>query len=512
MKKIEIDKNVFEYKFDNLYVKNKVSKKDRKCTALFTAVYKILKKLNLLKLFPKNHTLKFLNDVTFSNYDLKSKKYKKDIKFKLNFEKLYVYDILPKEKLTEFENRLKKFRNVCDKYMFKTAGFQLGETFDHLRQSTTNNCITLCDRLKLSKKISSMQYFEYLSIQLVGVSNSFFVVKYELTPNKNSKNIIHNILKENIYKSPTIHTNDKWWRLKDIGGSSYCDNRAKKYTLEDFMLEMKYVFMKDIHKHLGSFIYDNKLTPAGIEVFSTNKIDDPEELLNFFEIRREVYINKKKNIIFNLATTSTWNQNHLLDSIILVKDNDKAQNGEYNWFSEIFYNLTNEFIKYHMFLSIQFDVCNKINKSNSKINKNIAKGKNVFKLMKLNRKIDKDLFFYRRLMREISVDPNRLRETINDFLKRYDSFDLEPDELDYKYLWFAYSSCFYKFESNSEMLEDIYSFFGENINNMSAYSTMKIIRVTLEFTIFSFGIALLSFFTSDSSVAKSIINFFKNLF
>ncbi|MBQ4078000.1 hypothetical protein IJD15_02330 [bacterium] len=512
MKKIEVKKDIFEYKFDNEYVKKKIKDKDRKCTKLFTSFYKFLNKTKLLKICSKNKKIKFLHECTFSNYDFEHKTYKKDLKTKLKLKKLFIYDILPKENLSYFENNFKKFRKVCDNNMFMTAGFNLQKSFDNLKNATSGS---LHDYLKLSKKLNSFKYFDFVSINIDSISDSFLSIRYELTPNEVVQKLIENILEEDVYESPVIYTNNKWWKIKDIGGSSCCDDRAKKNTLQNFFLELKHSFMCDVKKFLGSFMFDNKLTPHGLEVLSIDNFEDSNEIVDFLQIKQNCYLHKKEKIIFSLVNNSFFHPNYIMDSIVIVDDKDKEKNGEHKWFPEVFYNLAQKFTIYYILTSINNDITLKINKSNTKINDSIKKGKKILSLMKLNREIDKDLFFYKRLMNEIQISEKSLERHINSFLENYEPLEKQPKGIKHELIYYDYTSTFYELDANRKLLKDVYSFFNENINSIANYSTMKNISWTLFIAILALLVSIVGvYLTADPNceALNKFIELIKNLF
>lgn len=510
MKKIKIKENLFEYKFNNPYVNNRESKCYLKCTRFFTRVYKTINKLKLDKLFEKNKKYKFLKECTFSGYDLENKKYKIDIDSELKLERLFIYDLLPKEYLELYEKNLIKLRKNSAPSIFKMAEFRFKKQFDKIKKSVFSKGSFLADNIKFSKNQKSFKFFDYMTIRLISISDSFFVVKYELVPNKNTHSIIENILKEDIYISPIIYTNKHWWRMKDIGGSSQCDNSAKKLTLENFILEMKYVFMKEINSILYSFIFQNQLVPPGIEVFSTNNFNEPQKDLLFLKMRDiDTHFYEKEKIYFMPMQNSIYNPNYLMDSIILVDEKDKLSNGEHKWYDEVFYNLSETYVLYYITNSLNIDISLRINEAQKKINTSIENGKSTPALMRLNRKIDKSLFYYKRLLNEINYDDKEIISELENFEKKYKKLKTETGIILGYNFNIVSSRNIYELKSYKNLLNKIYQFFVENLNSLYNHTTMKIALITLLLTAVSI---ILTLVTSNSEVSKNIINFIKSIF
>ena len=228
-----------------------------------------------------------------------------------------------------------------------------------------------------------------------------------------------------------------------------------------------------------------------------------------------ISLHKKEKIIFSLVNNSFFHPNYIMDSIVIVDDKDKEKNGEHNWFPEVFYNLAQKFTIYYILTSINNDITLKINKSNTKINNSIKKGKKILSLMKLNREIDKDLFFYKRLMNEIQISEKSLERHINSFLENYEPLEKQPKGIKHELIYYDYTSTFYELDANRKLLKDVYSFFNENINSIANYSTMKNISWTLFIAILALLVSIIGvYFTADPNceAINKFIEFIKNLF
>ena len=60
--------------------------------------------------------------------------------------------------------------------------------------------------------------FEYFRMEAIGLTESFFIIRYVLHVNENANKELEKILKANVYKEVVCISNDKWWKKKSFAG------------------------------------------------------------------------------------------------------------------------------------------------------------------------------------------------------------------------------------------------------------------------------------------------------
>lgn len=525
MRKTQKGKGI-EFTFDNKFSKYRVSKDDRRIHNFVKLKYKLVKFFHLRKLFKNASWFRMMdyywNDETQNNgimaIDYKNIKLTNE---DLKLEQLVIFDLLPKEYVADFRNKYIRIRNQLMKpVIINRRPKDIYNSFAQMETSKVLGYWYNLDNFLFNEKSNLFKYFDSFDIQIIGISESFYCVKYTLGINENVNKELAEILRALVYKKPQCSSCGKWWRRKSFAGCYYHGffNSSKAFALQDFILELKGVFFKEIQKKLFNKFFNWHIIPPSAEVYSSNTLDSKSneifELLDLGGIT-EIDYSKEYNTYFKPDVRESFNE-QLSNSVIIADRKQFEQKGDGSYkFKEIERRVFNFFAEYFILSGLERHIKDLIYKAQLKVNKKVASHKGFKSLLNLRIKTERKLYFYKRLYKEIqqSIKTNKLRERelkkyseifTNEVVKENPNFGIRYS-LDY-----YYKNLLYEIDEKSKIMESIYKYLDESARMVENRFNYKTIKWTFFVSLAALVVTL--FAIDDFKTVKELIKTIKNLF
>lgn len=307
------------YVYDNPYSRQRIPHKDIKTTRRIkikynrvvafekflqkkrTRIFNPLKRLlaHGLKLYKKHINYNWLH-IIFSMKDMKDNTPSTDLQaFKLN--SICVYDILPKEQISDFENGIKRFY-----YKHKKSGGLQHNDFRNFANMQTKNQtgLHLILNMLLNPKNSLSEYVDTICIFAEELDQAFYVITYSLILSDAATEKAREILSTQFSNDPLFSVTNKSltsYKKYDFFG-------ANKIELENFILGIKYNFFELIARYVPTFFFKRGVIPPHLTVVDSN--------------------GKPKNDLLRLFSFSVFKNEH-----------EQEDGGDYDYKAGIFCNL-----------------------------------------------------------------------------------------------------------------------------------------------------------------------------
>ena len=515
------------YAYDNPYSRQRIPKKDIKTTRRIKKKYervrsfeKFLKRKwpgafnpfrNLLSwginLYKKR--IHYDNLQIFFSLDLLNDKPCLTDLHEAKLNSLCLYDILPKEQLSDFENGIKKFYY---KYT-KPGGLQRNDfrNFSAMRTKNGTGLYRILDMF-LNTTCPLSKYVESVHLFVEELDQAFYVITYSLilsdTATENARKILSTRFPNEYILSSAKKALSAYEKYNFFG--------ANKIEFENFLLGIKHQFFKIVSKYVPSFFFTKGIMPPHLLVVESNgkpKID----LLEFFSFN--VHKNEhwqeiegdydyKDGIACNLGFMS-YNKSFMYDHVIIF---DSISKPAYN---SLAYGLEG----YHVHLGKIFvgeviidEVDRLIVKEQTRINKKIKKKiLSTQSLLKTRLNTYQNIYLYQRLEKALATS---LRNN-NDKHWGLDSF-----KHDYKkYLSVKFPNNGILTHKNTliqimdrqiESISNIFDVFDVKLKLFESSSNVRLLRWTFILTIISIVVSLLALL--DSVKIIDLATFWSQLF
>lgn len=514
-----------EYVFNNKFSKNVVPLDDRRLTAFLHFKYKLINKMHLGKFFEKKGWYRMMDEYWAmpNQEELKSaeecaKQETILTKDDLELKELIIYDLLPKEYIEVFQEKYSGFKNIFAKNSgFNRQARELNRSFTIMKNSRVVGCWFNVDGFFIKNDTEFGKYFSLISIEAIGLTESFFILKYALEVTEYVNEELINILGNKIYKSPICLSNGNWWKRKSFAGCIPYDyfNDPKKCVLEDYILELKSIFWKQINKHLMSKSFNWEIIPPSIEVYSSNSLDkNSKEILSTLSSSgtHMVEQNDDKSVYIVFASNNT-KQLGLHNSKIIAnsKEFEGKKEGQLYSFMNIEEVVCQNLADYFILEALNQTISGNIYDAQLRINKVVGSKRKLRSFLKIKIKIDKKLYFYKRLCKELA-DQFKEKTENNKNLDKYKGLFNNKHCNEY-----PDSPFFYDFNSeynllygilveNNKLLISVYEHFAEYANIVENTFNYKLVKWTFAIGVLSLIATIL--FANDSYILLEIFKFF----
>lgn len=485
-----------EFIFDNKFSKKRVPKNDRRLNSFLKLKFNIIRFLRLNNLAKKLSWYRTLEYHWGRRYrkpnSFEKEKLSECIRLTqkdLYLKQLIIYDLFPKEYLDEYRKKYLKFKNRHESSsIFNGNQIRLDESFSTMESACSIGTWYNLDHFNIRDKSSLSVYFDYFSVEFIGLTDSFYVVKYNLDVNDSANKILDQILKSKIYKDAICISKGAWWKKGSIAGARCFDlgQEAKTYVIEDFILELKSIFWEEINKHLLTFFFTcNNIQPS-IEIYSSKtlakKSDDILTILACDKISLEY--NENEMLYFS-PFKSDKHFNKRLNNSKIIADAKQFETDGHGMFP-FFYTdeiICQRFADYFLLDGLNRQITELVYKSQRKINKCIVNRGKYHLLLNTKLEVDKKLFFYYHLYSELTSISNS-EESIDSHFKVYKSnftniFSQEHPQYNNGHAFVGYyKAVFYDIKRNYEKMRTIYTHFDDNLKVIESRYNYRIVKWT----------------------------------
>lgn len=436
----------------------------------------------------------------------------------LKLEQLVIYDLLPKEYINEFKKKYLIYRKSIMKPLFeRKQARDIVSQFEEMQLINSDGGYFNVEFIPLKEGSTLEKYFSYMHFEIIGISKSFFAIKYTLIVKPETNDVLGLIMNSIVYKEANCVSNDKWWKKDSFAGLYDYDfeNYAKKQTLIDYVLELKSIFFKEIKTNLICKFYNREIIPPSIEVYSSKTLlTNKENILNvIYPYGKVTNISKDNNLVFIPAQQARGYMKKANNSIIIASskyfEHDDYNLCEFNYVDEY---ICNDFADYFILDSLSNDISNKLHLTQQRVEKIIYSTQKFKKFLSVKKNTDKNLYFYRRLYKDFDFINNK--DMDYRFQKYFNYFDnLRPSKIgfipfdDFKYL---NEELFLSIKDRNIMINEIYKHFEENSKVIESRNNYAIVKWTLIVGTLTLIATIL--FANDSKLLNIILDFVKRIF
>ena len=518
-----------EFIFNNKFSYNRVPKNDRQLNNFLKLKFSLISFFHIQKWFAKKPWFRLMErhwkKIEEKPEEVAHPRIRKPIMLTENdllLEELVVYDLLPKEYLSDYHKKYLKFKAAFAKdSMFNRQEKDVNESFINMENSRVVGSWYNLDAFAVKPETSLSDAFVSIGVQSIGLTESYYILKYTLRVTEKTQKALSEILSSNVYKEPQCICNGRWWQKKNLAGCytyDMCDD-AKVYALEDYILELKSIFWNELNKRLFSLFFDWKNIPPSIEIYSSKTLKDNEE--NIFAIlssrsKTDIEVNADKTVYF-LPDQDSRNKVRLNNSKIVASADQfsgRDKDGLYS-FLDVEEHICEHLAEYFV-LDALVDVISKtIYSSQLLINKNVRSKTKFNSLLKTKLTVDKQLYFYKRLYKEL-IPYVKYKTTKNHNIVAYkklfkNKFQTENPDSRFSYTFVEkYNGIFYVIKEKHTLIQSIYEHFEENSKLVESRYNYRIVKWTLIVGFLTLLATVL--LANNSEIIKGLWDFLKGLF
>lgn len=178
-----------------------------------------------------------------------------------------IADLIPIEELSEIRDGIKKMLKLYrPNFNFFNDPKHVDNFYNEITSSVHGTRWSDLGNIQFDEKTSIGKYITHVNIQASQMSSSIIVMHYRLSLSDTFTSNFHQIINSDVNGETVFRPNFKhifrYW-----GSSTYSPEQVKRRQLEDSILELKWMFLKEINSHIPSFFFNNKLVPPGILIY-----------------------------------------------------------------------------------------------------------------------------------------------------------------------------------------------------------------------------------------------------
>lgn len=505
-----IDSTKHEYfsPFNNEYIKRLEQSDDLRYSNRVLRKYRIVKRLQNLKLFRADKILRiknilpkalahykekmnfdFIDELCSFSYERENYSEDDNITTDISFKQLYVYDLVPKENLIKYEEGLIKFLTTC-KYSIGTADEKLiKDQFNYMLNCNFKNANYFLGIFLIDDKSKLKKWVDKISVAFEEYGSMFYIVKYSLTLNETATYELRLINNSLVLEMPILS------KLKVKSRISAKTNISLLWSREDaiqkLILEIENVFFKNMSKWVPCYFHSNELTAPTLALYTVDSFKEAENVLEVLSFDKKDYDKSENNeYMFNINVYGHWVKNNsCIVDISKVKDLDSRVDN-YAFFPF-------ELARYYINMNLQPIIEQEIISNQANINTlSIKKHISANNLLKAKVKAIKNLVVYERIIDAVINFDDTLvisgyRVKIKSNLPNCESLTKEINAYDYnqKYI----ENKYYKL---NEMCSSLFKYFDKGLTATESSANLKLIRWTLGITVFASLVSLIALLVS----------------
>lgn len=508
---MEINNSIKEYRssYNNPYILQQFHKSDLRLTKKKRKQCNLINKLGKGKIFgtPKIRNFtnpfyalleKYKNKINYDfcnynflhDYEREHFSEKNNLDFDINFEYLYIYDILPKEDINKYQEGLIEYSEVCQHLIGVADEFSINRSFNDMANHNYQHATHNLQYFVISDKMLSYKWVENIHIAFEQYNESFYLITYKLTLKEQATNILKNILTSLVLYEPLFHKA----RNKKVlsADSNFMLSYNRKRALNDLILEIEYNFISELNNYVPCFLHNHKIISPSLGVYIFDGLEtllENKEIMFLFDFFAHDYDKSKDN---NIIVNFKYLGNSDIHCSIVNKkfiDNEKyALSYLDNYFSPI--------AEYFVFHTLSPYIEKSIIENQRVLNKLINSKSSASKLLKEKIKTLKALNIYKRLVsakQKYNESPH-----INDYIGNFENCYKEcglskqfPNALSLQL-----ASIKTKYTDFENQINSLYQFYDDNLKAIESSTNIRLVRFTLILTAITLLATLFTIFIS----------------
>ena len=506
----------------NCFSKNLLPKNDRKLNTLLRVKYAVVKKLHLDKFFKEKSWFSMLDDdAQRLQSGNKSNAVEEQITLTasdLKLERLILYDLIPKEYIGDYKEKYLKYRGIIIKpHIGMRQECDILSQFDQMQLSRSVDSCYHIDNYPLKEESNLGKYFSYFRLDIIGISKSFFAIKYTLFVKPSINELLTSILENKVYKAADCVSNGKWWKKGAFAGIRCYDfnNAAKRQAITDYILELKSIIYGEIKSHLLTKFYNWTRIPSSIEIYSSETLQQKsKEILKvLFPYGNVSNFNKEHDLVFIPAQHIRGMRDDSNSSIIVADSSYFAKDMSYSYKIDRYDSLIcDDYADYFIVDSLNQSITNNIYECQQELQKTISSKTKYKTLLSVKISTDRKLYYYKRLCNELGcMDAKKLKckfapyfNFFNDLGDEGDGF-ISPDDF-----YCLYDILFCSISDKNTVIKEMYKHFEENTKILESQSNYRIVKWTAIIAFVTLVVTI--FFADNSYLWNQLIGLIKSLF
>lgn len=511
----------------NPYIKTQFNTKDLKWTRKKKKQYNLIKNLEKSKLFSRFIAKKYKNPlfiilerykkkINFDFYEFefshsyeRSNYGEKDIlNFPISLDYLYVYDILPKENIEQYQKGIINYSNLCKKLMGAADEFSLNRSFNDMANHNYWHSVHNLGYFVINEEMNAFKWVQEIYIIFEQYSEAFYLVTYRLKLQERATIELRKIMSSLVLSEPLFYKPINKKRLTASGNHFLLSNR--KNALNNMVLDVEYSFLSELNKYVPCFLHSNNVISPSLQIYTyrhlneLKKSKDVMSLLDFFVNCFDE--SDDKNIITNFKYFGESN----VYNCIISKDFMEKNQFSLSHIDECFSPLA----EYFVFQTLSPIIEQAIIRNQKRLNTLLSGNCSVGKLLKEKVKALRELNIFNRLIvatQKFSDSPyiDQYTDNFTNYLKNENinkyysnAISMRLDNLKSKYKDFK------------TQIDSLYLFYDDNLKAIESSTNIRLVRytfwitiITLLVTIFTILISLNIIPTFDKPVEASMLLF-----
>lgn len=399
-----------------------------------------------------------------------------NLDFDINFEYLYIYDILPKEDINKYHEGLIAYSENCKHLIGVADEFSINRSFNDMANHNYKQATHNLQYFIISDKMQSYKWIDDIFIIFQQYSESFYLITYRLKLKEQATNELKAILNSLVLYEPLYHKTRNKKLLSADNNHMLSFNR--KRALKDLILEIEYNFISELNNYVPCFLHrHNIISPTlGVYIFDDlEKLLKNKELMFLLDFFTHDYDKRKdNNIIVNFKYLGETDANFCIVNRNFIEKEEYALSYLDNYFSPI--------AEYLVFHTLSPTIEKTIIKSQQDLNKLLACKCSASKLLKEKIKTLKTLNTYKRLIsanQKYSESPF-INDYIEDFENCYKVCSLSKQFANAIMLQLENIKA--KYSDFENQINSLYQFYDDNLKAIESSTNIRLVRFTLILT------------------------------
>lgn len=527
--KINNTKRGNEFIFNNGFSRNRIPADDRKLSCYLHFKYSLINKLHLNKLYKNNRWYRTMDHYWAKPHSEESDKTESITNHQtllsnddLQLKSIIIYDLLPKEYLKDFKEKYYNFRSIFIKpFVLNRNAKYVIDSFGKMENSRVIDCWFNSDEFLIKPETELGKYFSFIRLEAIGLTQSYFILRYTLGVTATVNNFLVSILSKNIYKAPICLSNGEWWKAHSFSGCTVYDisNESKSFTLEEYILQLKSIFWKQVEKRMFSKFFSWKMIPPSIEVYSSNTLcQNSKSILSILSSHSGFTVEQNDDgSVYLIIASDNGNNSGIHNSKIIADSKifESDGRGQFDSFSAVEELVCGRLADYFMLEAVSTRVSNAIYSAQLQINKVVGSKRKLKSYLKIKYNIDRELYFYKRLYNEL-VEQLKIKTEKNSFLNDYkrnfiNKYSKDHPDIQYLYDFSTiYTSLYYIILEKQQLLKYIYKHFEENAKMVENKYNFNLVKWTFWVGFLSLIATIL--LANNSNILNLIWEFISSLF
>lgn len=504
-----------EYKsnYQNPYIIWRSGKENLKFTKKKQKQYLRLKKLSEWKLFqnPKSPLSKILEgwkkkahykfmDYHFCEKYQKANSKQQNIDKDVEFDSLFIYDLIPRELIPKYKQGLYDFSQNCEWMPGDTDESFLTRQFSSLETQKQYQSIHNLGFFRTSEKLSIQNWVRGIAITLEEYGDSFCLLSYKLTltdkPSKELKSILTSFVTP---ETICIKMKDK----KRCQIKSTLFGFCKRRAINNLILEIEYNFFDCISKYVPCFFHSNNVIAPSLGVYVVENLDNSEKLLEVLGFSGHEYDkNESEGMHINLTTFSFMKQEESISSCLI--DKSKSKNSIDNLY--VLGGYPAMLAEFYITYTLKNVISSTIIKAQEKLNGLLANKLRASKLLTAKKETLVELFIYKRFVKDVLArEKAKISSAFdidfhNPFAEKATNGECKTAHQVLR------ESNYFEYAQFDNQINGVYEFYDDTLATVESSTNIHLVRTTLIVTAIAGVIALVALLTNET-----VLDFFNGL-